>query len=104
MPDKTSLPRFDNSFHEIRQKAQSNTLADQRRRQLIDLLYRNGGGMLMSEILKHPDAPPMVEAVIDQNPDYFHLGQRLVRLSWISANTVHCARRAQTLLERGEVA
>jgi hypothetical protein len=105
MPDKTSLPRFSEAARKIRQKAQaqSTTVAGRRREQLIALLYRNGGGLLMTEILEHPDAPPLVEAVIDQNPDYFCVGLRLVRLSWVTANAVYVA-RAKARLGQSEAA
>jgi hypothetical protein len=67
----------------------------QRRRQLVALLYRNGGGMSKRELMAHPDAPPLVEVVIAQNPGYFVATAKAVRLSWVDPHAIktHHARR-----------
>ena len=66
-----------------------------RRRQLVALLYRNGGGMSKRELMAHPDCPPLVEVVIAQNPGYFVATAKAVRLSWVDPDAIktHHARR-----------
>jgi len=69
--------------------------AQAQRRQLVALLYRNGGGMSKRELMAHPDAPPLVEVVIAQNPGYFVATAKTVRLSWVDPHAIktHHARR-----------
>lgn len=69
------------------------TLGDRRRQQLVALLYANGGGMAMRELLTHPDCPPLAETIIHRNPTWFVVGSSNVRLEWVDADRVKSNRQ-----------
>jgi hypothetical protein len=87
---KTNVTEVRPSDSTLGQRAQA-----LRRRQLVALLYRNGGGMSKRELMAHPDCPPLVEVVIAQNPGYFVATAKAVRLSWVDPHAIrtHHARR-----------
>jgi hypothetical protein len=88
---KTNVTEVTPSDSTLSQRAQA-----LRRRQLVALLYRNGGGMGKRELMANPDCPPLVEVVIAQNPGYFVATAKTVRLAWVDPHTIktyHARRR-----------